>query len=82
MDRLRSFARSVKGEKLTVVAEASTPGTSDYNQLLSERRMKRVVDVLIKEGFAPQDIQPQTAIGSKEGKKAAEGRRVTIKVKK
>ena len=44
--------------------------------------MKRVVDVLIKEGFAPQDIQPQTAIGSKEGKKAAEGRRVTIKVKK
>ena len=82
MDRLRSFARSVKGKKLTVVAEASTPGTSDYNQLLSERRMKRVVDVLIKEGFAPQDIQPQTAIGSKEGKKAAEGRRVTIKVKK
>ena len=81
MDRLRSFARSVKGKKLTVVAEASTPGTSDYNQLLSERRMKRVVDVLIKEGFAPQDIQPQVAIGSKEGKKAAEGRRVTIKVK-
>ena len=81
MDRLRSFARSVKGKKLTVVAEASTPGTSDYNQLLSERRMKRVVDVLVKEGFAPQDIQPQVAIGSKEGKKAAEGRRVTIKVK-
>ena len=81
MDRLRSFARSVKGKKLTVVAEASTPGTSDYNQLLSERRMKRVVDMLIKEGFAPQDIQPQVAIGSKEGKKAAEGRRVTIKVK-
>lgn len=81
MDRLHSFARSVKGKKLTVVAEASTPGTSDYNQLLSERRMKRVVDVLVKEGFAPQDIQPQVAIGSKEGKKAAEGRRVTIKVK-
>lgn len=81
MDRLRSFARSVKGKKLTVVAEASTPGTSDYNQLLSERRMKRVVDVLVKEGFAPQDILPQVAIGSKEGKKAAEGRRVTIKVK-
>lgn len=81
MDRLRSFARSVKGKKLTVVAEASTPGTSDYNQLLSERRMKQVVDVLVKEGFAPQDIQPQVAIGSKEGKKAAEGRRVTIKVK-
>ncbi|WP_308232868.1 OmpA family protein [Prevotella sp.] len=81
-DRLRSFARSVKGEKLAIIAEASTPGTSDYNQLLSERRMKRVVDMLVKEGFAPQDIQPQTAIGSKEGKKAAEGRRVTIKVKK
>ena len=81
-DRLRSFARSVKGEKLTIVAEASTPGTSDYNQLISERRMKRVVDLLLKEGFSLQDLQPQTAIGAKNGKKTFEGRRVTIKVKK
>ena len=81
-DRLRSFARSVKGEKLTIVAEASTPGTSDYNQLISERRIKRVVDLLLKEGFSLQDLQPQTAIGAKNGKKTFEGRRVTIKVKK
>ena len=81
-DRLRSFARSVKGEKLTIVAEASTPGTSDYNQLISERRMKRVVDLLLKEGFSLQDLQPQTAIGAKNGKKTFEGRRVTINVKK
>ena len=81
-DRLRSFARSVKGEKLTIVAEASTPGTSDYNQLISERRMKRVVDLLLKEGFSLQDLQSQTAIGAKNGKKTFEGRRVTIKVKK
>ena len=81
-DRLRSFARSVKGEKLTIVAEASTPGTSDYNQLISERRMKRVVDLLLKEGFSLQDLQPQTAIGAKNGKKTFEGRRVTIKVKR
>ena len=81
MDRLRSFARSVKGEKLSILAEASTPGTPEYNQTISERRLKRVVKVLLKEGFAPEDLHPQTAIGSKNGKKAYEGRRVTIKVK-
>ena len=81
MDRLRSFARSVKGEKLSILAEASTPGTPEYNQTISERRLKRVVKVLLKEGVAPEDLHPQTAIGSKNGKKAYEGRRVTIKVK-
>lgn len=81
MDRLRSFARSVKGEKLSILAEASTPGTPEYNQTISERRLKRVVKVLLKEGFAPEDLHPQTAIGSKNGKKTFEGRRVTIKVK-
>ena len=82
MDRLRTFARSVKGEKLSILAEASTPGIQEYNQTLSERRLKRVVKVLLKEGFAPEDLQPQTAIGAKNGKKTFEGRRVTIKVKK
>lgn len=82
MDRLRTFARSVKGEKLSILAEASTPGLREYNQTLSERRLKRVVKVLLKEGFAPEDLQPQTAIGAKNGKKTFEGRRVTIKVKK
>lgn len=81
MDRLRSFAHSVKGEKLSILAEASTPGTPEYNQTISERRLKRVVKVLLKEGFAPEDLHPQTAIGSKNGKKTFEGRRVTIKIK-
>ena len=81
MDRLRSFARSVKGEKLSILAEASTPGTPEYNQANPERRLKRVVKGLLKEGFAPEALQPQTAIGSKNGKKTYEGRRVTIKVK-
>ena len=81
-DRLRSFARSMKGEKLAILAEASTPGTPEYNQTISERRLKRVVKVLLKEGFAPEDLHPQTAIGAQNGKKNFEGRRVTIKVKK
>ena len=81
-DRLRSFARSMKGEKLAILAEASTPGTPEYNQAISERRLERVVKVLLKEGFAPEDLHPQTAIGAQNGKKNFEGRRVTIKVKK
>ena len=81
-DRLRSFARSMKGEKLAILAEASTPGTPEYNQAISERRLERVVKVLLKEGFAPEDLHPQTAIGAQNGKKNFEGRRVTIKVKR
>lgn len=80
-DRLRSFAQSVKGQKLSILAEASTPGTAEYNQTISERRLKRVVKLLLKEGFAPEDLHPQTAIGAQNGKKTAEGRRVTITVK-
>ena len=81
-ERLRSFARSMKGQKLSILAEASTPGTPEYNQALSERRLKRVVKVLLKEGFAPSDLYPQTAIGARNGKATFEGRRVTIQVKK
>lgn len=81
-DRLRSFARSMKGEKLAILAEVSTPGTPEYNQTISERRLERVVKVLLKEGFAPEDLHPQTAIGAQNGKKNFEGRRVTIKVKR
>ena len=80
IDRLKSFARTVRGKKLALVAEASTPGTDDYNTLLSRRRLQRVVEALVKEGFAPGDLQPQTAIGSRNNKPAAEGRRVTITV--
>ena len=74
--------RSVKGSRLTIVAEASTPGTAEYNQAISERRLKRVVKVLLKEGFAPEDLHPQTAIGAQNGKANYEGRRVTITIKK
>lgn len=80
-DRLRAFARSVQGRTLSIVAEASTPGSDDYNQTLSERRLQRVVDALLEEGFAPDHLRPTTAIGSRNGKPAAEGRRVTITVK-
>ncbi len=79
-DRLKAFARSVRGKKLILVAEASTPGRADYNQTLSERRLAHVVEVLVAEGFAREDLHPQTAIGEQRGKPAAEGRRVTITV--
>ena len=79
-EHLKAFARSVRGHRLTLVAEASTPGTDDYNVQLSERRLTRVVEALVKEGLAPEDLHPTTAIGEQNGKPSAEGRRVTITV--
>lgn len=79
-DRLSAFARSVKGYKLALVAEASTPGDDDYNSQLSERRLRHVMDALIKEGFSLEDLRPTTAIGEQNGKPDAEGRRVTITI--
>lgn len=77
-DRLREFARSVMGKKLSLLAEASTPGADEYNQRLSERRLEQVVKALIDEGFIADDLHPQIAIGAQNGKPSAEGRRVTI----
>ena len=79
--KLRVFARSVKGRKLSLTAEASTPGDNAYNQRLSERRLQRVVMVLKSEGISAADIDPQTAIGSRNGIATADGRKVTINVK-
>ena len=81
-DRLRAFARSVRGERLSLVAEASTPGGEDYNVRLSERRLRRVVEILVGEGLSAGDLRPATAIGARNGKPSAEGRRVTITVVK
>ena len=81
-DRLRAFARSVRGERLSLVAEASTPGGEDYNVRLSERRLRRVVEILVGEGLPAGDLRPATAIGARNGKPSAEGRRVTITVVK
>lgn len=81
-ERLRAFARSVRGERLSLVAEASTPGGEDYNVRLSERRLRRVVEILVGEGLSAGDLRPATAIGARNGKPSAEGRRVTITVVK
>lgn len=81
-ERLRAFARSVRGERLALVAEASTPGGEDYNVRLSERRLRRVVEILVGEGLPAGDLRPATAIGARNGKPSAEGRRVTITVVK
>ena len=81
-ERLKAFARSVRGERLSLVAEASTPGGEDYNVRLSERRLRRVVEILVGEGLPAGDLRPATAIGARNGKPSAEGRRVTITVVK
>ena len=79
-DRLKEFARRVQGKKLSLLAEASTPGTDEYNQQISERRLERVVQALIDEGFPKENLNPQIAIGEQNGKPSAEGRRVNITV--
>ncbi len=80
-EKLKAFAQSAKGHKLSLVAEASTPGADDYNQTLSERRLANVIKALVAEGFALEDLNPQTAVGEQNGKPTAEGRRVTITLK-
>lgn len=77
--KLREFAQMAHGKKLSLLGEASTPGTSSRNQTLSELRVARVVMVLLQEGFSIEDLQPQNAVGAKNGKPDATGRRVTIK---
>mgnify|MGYP000857010914 FL=1 len=79
---LKYFASYMRGHQLSIIAEASTPGSTGYNQKLSERRLKHVVKVLLKEGFAKEDLHPQIAIGEQDGKPDAAGRRVTIKLVK
>lgn len=82
LERLKAFAKRARGYKIDILAEASTPGATEYNQQLSARRMKQVVRVLVAEGFAPEDLHPQIAIGERNGKPTAEGRRVTLTIKK
>jgi outer membrane protein OmpA-like peptidoglycan-associated protein len=77
---LREFARKHRGKKLSLVAEASQPGTKEYNQEISERRLERVVKALVKEGFKEKELRPSIAIGSKRGIDSARARRVTITV--
>ena len=80
--KLRTFARTVRGQRLRVTAEATTPGSEAYNQRLSERRLRRVVSLLRAEGIDEADIIPQTAIGEQNGIATPEGRRVMIEVEK
>lgn len=79
-EALKAFAQVAKGRKLSLLAEASTPGTEEYNQALSERRLKTVVKALIAAGFDEADLDPRVAIGSQAGISTSEGRRVTITV--
>lgn len=82
LSHLKHFAAYMRGHQLSVIAEASTPGTTRYNQKLSERRLKHVIKVLLKEGYAKESLHPQIAIGEQDGKPDETGRRVTIKLVK
>jgi hypothetical protein len=82
LSHLKHFSAYMRGHQLSVIAEASTPGATRYNQKLSERRLKHVIKVLLKEGFAKESLHPQIAIGEQDGKPGADGRRVTIKLVK
>ena len=78
--RLRAFAQSAKGNKLALVAQASTPGTAPYNQRLSEQRLQNVMQLLMAEGFARQDLDPGIAVGEQNGIPGTDGRIVTITI--
>lgn len=79
-EALKAFAEQYKGKKLSLVAEASKPGSKEYNQRLSERRLERVAKALQKVGFSEEDLKPSIAIGAQRGIDSAEARRVTITV--
>lgn len=79
-EALKAFAQQHKDQKLSLIAEASKPGSKRYNQMLSERRLKRVIDALLKMGFTADNLNPTIAIGSQRGIDSAEARRVTISV--
>jgi outer membrane protein OmpA-like peptidoglycan-associated protein len=79
-EALKAFAEQYKGKKLSLVAEASRPGSKEHNQRLSERRLERVIKALQEVGFAEKDLKPSIAIGAQRGIDSAEARRVTITV--
>ena len=79
-EALKAFARQHQGKKLSLLAESSSPGSEEYNQILSERRLMRVIKALQAEGFTADQLKPCVAIGAQRGIDSAEVRRVTITV--
>ena len=79
-EALKAFARQHQGKKLSLLAESSRPGSEEYNQALSERRLMRVIQALQAEGFTTEQLKPCVAIGAQRGIDSAEARRVTITV--
>ncbi|MBQ5722414.1 MAG: OmpA family protein [Bacteroidaceae bacterium] len=79
-EALKAFARQLQGKKLSLLAESSSPGSEEYNQALSERRLMRVIQALQAEGFTAEQLKPCVAIGAQRGIDSAEARRVTITV--
>lgn len=77
---LKDFALQYKGKKLSLLSEASSPGTKEYNLELSKKRLERVVEALKKLGFAGEDLQPRVAMGSERNINSPEARRVTVTV--
>lgn len=80
IDQLKAFAMQYKGEKISLLAEASVSGSKVYNQRLSERRLENVVKAMEDMGFTAEDLKPRLAIGAQRGIDSAEGRCVTLTV--
>ncbi|MCF0244841.1 MAG: hypothetical protein HUK06_08695 [Bacteroidaceae bacterium] len=77
---LRAFLRRYPGKTLSLTAEASLEGETVYNQLLSERRLMSVLDIITDEGISAE-VEQQTAIGADNKIDSPEGRRVIVYVK-
>lgn len=73
-------AKQRNSNMLVVIGEASADGQSEYNQLLSERRLATVLDVLHKNGIGNDRIKTTKAIGDTAQINDPIARRVTIKI--
>ena len=81
--RLAELARKVLrgGRKLTLIAEASSDGSSDHNMKLSERRLASVLDVLQVNGLSEEHIEMAKAIGEENQVPGPEQRKVEVYIK-
>ncbi len=81
--RLAQLARKVlrNGRKLSLIAEASSDGSSAYNMKLSERRLASVLDVLQVNGITEEQIEMAKAIGEENQVPGPEQRKVEVYIK-
>jgi outer membrane protein OmpA-like peptidoglycan-associated protein len=60
LDDLATLLKKYEGVVLKVSSHTDSRGTSNYNDWLSIRRVKRTVDYLIKQGIAPKRLMSES----------------------